>query len=166
MGFIHRICEGTLALMHTANEIVSQTVRVAQIIIFLAIALVVYYAMDRDPPFAVVSVLPAQARPGEYVTLQATVRRDVDRRCSADFSRYLYDSAGSRFDLGRSSASAEMIDSLERTSPGFLKVSIKLPEVMEPGQADMQTVLAYRCNKVHTIWPIEVTTDIPFLVLP
>lgn len=153
-------------MMHIANEIVAQTVRVAQVIILLALVLVGYYAMDRSPPFAIVSVTPTQARPGDYVTLEATVRRDVDRRCSANFSRYLYDADGSRFDLGASLASADMIEALERSSPGTLRVSIRLPEIMAPGGADLQTVLLYRCNRVHSLWPIEVTTDIPFQVLP
>lgn len=130
-------------MMHTANEIVAQTVRIAQLIIIAALCLVGYYAMDREPPFAIVSVLPAAAKPGEYITIQAVVRRDISRKCSADFSRYLYDASGARFDLGHSIASAEMIEQLERTSPNVLRISVILPETMAIGPAKLQTVLSY-----------------------
>ena len=151
--------------MHIANTIVVQTVRVAQVIILSAIVLVVYYATDRDPPFAVLSVDPTFARPGDYVTIRARVRRDVARRCDAEFSRYLYDSGGARFDLGHSIASAEMIERMESVAPNTLVVSVRLPETMSPGPANMKTVLAYTCNKTHALVPIMVTTDLPFTVI-
>jgi hypothetical protein len=166
VGVLHRIYAGSLSMMRVANEIVMQTVRVAQLIIIAALALVVYYAMDREPPFAVVSVIPASARAGEYITLEAVVRRDIDRKCSAEFSRYLFDAAGSRYDLGHSISSAEMIEQIQETYPNILRISLMLPPTMEVGLANMQTVLEYQCNKVHRIWPIIVTTDIPFTVLP
>ena len=73
---------------------------------------------------------------------------------------------GSRFDLGHSTASAEMIYGVERASPGVLRVSVLLPSVMPEGPATLQTVLDYSCNKVHALWPIKVTTEMPFRVLP
>ena len=152
-------------MIHIANEVVAQTVRVAQVIILAALLLVAYYATDRNPPFAVLSVVPASARPGEYITIQATVRRDIDRKCSAEMSRYLYDASGARFDIGQSLVSSGMIEHLERTSPSVLRVSVRVPESMSVGPANLQTVLAYKCNKTHNIWPIEVTTDLPFLVV-
>jgi hypothetical protein len=166
MGIFGNLRERSFSMIHTANVIVVETVRVAQMIIIIALMLVAYYAMDREPPFAVISVTPTSARPGEYVTLQATVRRDVQRRCSAEFSRYLFDAAGSRYDLGHSISSAEMIERIQATSPDVLRISVMLPNMMEVGPANLQTVLAYECNKVHRFFPIMVTTDLPFTVVP
>lgn len=151
--------------MHIANTIVVQTVRVAQVIILAAIVLVAYYAADREPPFAVLSVEPAAARPGDYITIRARVRRDVDRKCDAEFSRYIFDSSGARFDVGTSIASAEMIESLATKAPDTLTVSVMLPQSMSAGSAHLKTVIGYVCNKTHVWVPIMVTTDLPFTVL-
>lgn len=131
-----------------------------------SVFVVAYYAMDRQPPFEVLSVEPAFARPGDYVTVKAKVRRDVSRHCDASFSRFLYDSAGARFDIGHSITSADMIASLEARSPGALALSVLVPLAMAQGPANLQTVLAYNCNPVHAWIPIMVTTNIPFDVLP
>ena len=148
------------------NAVIVHTRKVAEVIIIAALCMVVYYAIDREPPFAVLSVMPAEARPGEYITIEAKVRRDTWRKCDAEFSRYLHDASGARFDLGHSITSAEMIGKLESASPGVLRVSVLLPASMAPGPANLETVLDYYCNKVHRWIPITVTTDLPFLVLP
>jgi hypothetical protein len=109
---------------------------------------------------------PAQARAGEYVTLHASVTRDMSRRCNTEFSRYVYDAHGTRFDLGRSQASADAIASMERRSPGLLSVAFVVPQSAASGPAVLQTVLQYKCNRVHHFWPIETTTEMPFTVLP
>lgn len=166
MGVSRGLLAGSLEVMRMVNSLVVHTVKVAQVIILAALCLVGYYAMDRDPPFAVLSVTPSEAMPGQYVTIEAKVRRDTWRRCDAEFSRYLYDSSGARFDLGHSIASAEMIGKMDAASPGVLRVSVLLPASMAPGPANLETVLDYFCNKVHRAWPITVTTDLPFLVLP
>lgn len=164
---VHReVLAGSLEVMRMVNSLVVHTVKVAQVIILAALCLVGYYAMDREPPFAVLSVTPAEAKPGEYVTIEAKVRRDTWRKCDAEFSRYLHDAAGARFDLGSSIASSEMIGKMDAESPGVLRVSVLLPTMMAPGPARLETALNYYCNKVHRAWPIVVTTDLPFLVLP
>lgn len=43
-------------MMRLANSIVAHTRKVAEVIILAALCLVGYYAMDREPPFAVLSV--------------------------------------------------------------------------------------------------------------
>lgn len=139
---------------------------VAQFIIVSSIAIVGYYTLDREPPFAVLSVEPASAKPGEWITIKAAVRRDVRRNCSAEFSRYIFDSSNTRFDVGTQVASAELVKAINERSPNELKVSFIVPQTASPGSAWMETVLQYHCNKVHRIWPIEVTTRMPFEVLP
>lgn len=148
------------------NHAVMATEWMARLILFLAALLVLYYAADRKPPFEVLSSTYAEAPAGEYVTMHAKVRRDADRGCNADFWRYMYDSTGTRFDLGHSQASSEAIAQMERRSPGSLSVAFRIPGSAAPGPATLQTVLLYRCNRVHAAWPIEVTTDMPFTVLP
>lgn len=138
---------------------------VAQVVILGSIAIVAWYTLDRKPPFAVVSVEPAFARPGEYVTIKAEVRRDVNRHCSAEFSRYVFDALNTRFDLGTQLASPEMIERADQASPNTLRVSFLVPPTIATGPARLDTVLQYRCNRVHYIWPIEVTTRMPFEVL-
>lgn len=138
----------------------------ARLILLLAALLVLYYAADREPPFAVLSSSHAEAAAGDYVTIHANVRRDADRNCNAEFWRYLYDSSGKRFDLDHSQASAEAIRQMERRAPGLLSVAVRIPTAASPGPATLQTVLQYQCNRVHHWWPIEVTTDLPLTVLP
>ena len=155
-----------MRLAQSINHVVLATENVARAIIVLAVFVVLYYAADRTSPFAVIAVEPAAARPGEYITINAKVRRDVDRNCNAEFSRYLYDSTGARYDLGHAITSAEMITALERKRPGGLSITFQVPPAAVPGGALLQTVLDYKCNRTHSLWPITVTTDMPFTVLP
>jgi hypothetical protein len=155
-----------MEIARAVNHAVIATEWVARVILFLAALLVIYYAADREPPFAVHGSEPAEAHAGEYVTINASVTRDVSRRCNTEFSRYIFDSHGTRFDLGRSQASADAIASMERRSPGVLSVAFVVPPAAKPGPAILQTVLQYQCNRVHHFWPIETTVDMPFLVLP
>lgn len=148
------------------NHFVIATEWMARVILLLAGLLVLYYAADRKPPFAVLSSTHAEAAPGEFVIVHAKVRRDAGRGCNADFWRYVYDSNGTRFDLGHSQASAEAVAQMERRAPGSLSVAFRVPSAAAPGPATLQTVLQYQCNRVHHWWPIEVTTDLPFTVLP
>lgn len=148
------------------NHIVHATEGVAWTIIVLAIVVVLYFAADRAPPFAVLHTEPAQAMPGDHIVVRATVRRDSSRNCSAEFSRYLFDSAGTRFDLGHAIASSDMIATMDRQSPGRLAVSFRIPPPAEPGPARLRTVLEYTCNRTHKIMPIVVTTEMPLTVLP
>lgn len=136
----------------------------AKVTILVSIGLVIYYAADRAPPFTVISVEPAEALPGDTVTIHATVSRDMTRRCSADMSRYVFDSGNTRFDLGTSFFTPEVIRDMETRAPGRLTISIKVPEDAKSGPARMVSVLNYRCNRVHNIYPIEVTASFPFFV--
>ena len=122
---------------------------------------------DRDAPFAVLSVEPAAARPGELVTIRANVRRDVHRKCSVSFSRAIFDRHGTRVeDLGGNVFTAGMIEELERRTPGRLAVRIRVPADMEPGQGELVSSLEYTCNRTHVLLPIPVVTTMPFTVLP
>lgn len=157
--------ELAMALFEAVDRVLRRFLLAAQIIIAFGLITAVAMAFDRKPPFEVLSVAPAYAVAGESVTIRATVRRDTDRRCSADFTRYLFASDGQRFDLGSSSASVDIIRDLDRRTPGETVVSFTVPSSMPSGPAALVTSLEYRCNRVHTLWPIEVTTTFPFEVL-
>ena len=136
-------------------------------ILLVALGQLAVWAADREPPFALISTDPIIAKRGEEVTLHANVRRDIARRCSAKYSRYVFDADGFRRDLeGERTASAEFIDKMERISPGKLQVVIKLSQALPLGSSALVTDLRYRCNPLHVLWPIFVKTEIPFEVVP
>lgn len=137
------------------------------IVIFAGLVQVVVWSIDRRPPFAIVAVQPAGGKPGSSIVIDASVRRDRSRQCSARFTRQIYDSAGVRYDMeGDQLATAAMVDRAEKMAPGRLLLSIDIPPSVRPGSAVMLTSLAYVCNPVQVLWPIEVTSAIPFEVLP
>ncbi len=162
-----RVAQGTMEVARALNHAVIATEWLARLILFLAALLVIYYAADRKPPFALLGVEPTEARAGEFVTIRADVWRDTSRGCNSTFSRFLFDSTGARYDLGTSSMSAEAISAMDRKMPGRLVLSFHVPQSVHPGQASLQTVIHHHCNRVHSLgWPIETTIDMPFTVLP
>ena len=155
-----------MRLAASLNHVVLATENIARAIIAAAVLVVAYYAADREPPFALLSVEPVAAYPGESVTIRANVLRQAERNCSAEYARYIFDAHGVRYDIGTGSASAELVSSMELQNPGLLKVSVQVPPTAAPGVAHLVTVLDYACNRTHRIAPIQVTTDMPFTVLP
>ena len=138
----------------------------ATAVLLIAALAATWLALDREPPFAVLSVEPAAARAGETVKLRMQVMRDTKRDCSAEFTRYVFDSGFTRYYLDRGQASNDFIQALEKKTPGRLNIAFTIPVDVDPGPATLETVLDYRCNKMHRLWPIEVTTVAPFTVLP
>lgn len=169
-----RACAHTVAVK--LNDLAVQTVAVAQVMIATAILAFVWGLMDRAPPFTLVSVSPAAARPGEIVTIRAVVRREIDRGCDAEFSRYMFamtggpggvDTVETRFVLGTSIAPHNMIAMMERSWPNGLVISERIPESVVPGPAKITADINYYCNKAHRLaWPIPVHIELPFTVLP
>ena len=165
LGFPHKPFT-MRALGLWVDDLARQTLWVAKTILVIGLVTAVYYAADREPPFAVTTIYPAAAAPGDYITLRAGVWRDHSRHCSAHFSRYIFDSDNSRVDLGSSYASEATLDALEAMTPGMMAMRFRLPPLMASGPAVLYTDLQFICNKMHRLWPIEVTTRIPFTVLP
>jgi hypothetical protein len=157
------------------TDIATQTVALAQVMIATAILVFAWGMMDREPPFTLLSVSPAAAKPGEMVTIKAKVRRDLDRQCDAEFSRYMFaltpgpDLGGpieTRFVLGTSIAPHSMIAMMEKTWPMGLVISERVPETVLAGPAKITADISYVCNKGHRLWPITVHMEMPFTVLP
>ena len=158
---------GAVAVIRWADEFMHRARTVAYTVLVVCALMFAWQALaNRSPPFKVLSVEPATARPGDYVRIYASVWRDPYRQCSADISRSLYDRDGLRFDLGASYFSWAAIAAMENSSPGRLAISVQVPAAMLPGRANIQTSLSYACNPAQKIFPIDVTTDMPFHVLP
>lgn len=156
-------------MMHAWHRIDDWMLRLAwvpSVVLILAMGLIAVQASDRKEPFQILSVEPAAARPGDMVTIRAKVWRDQSRNCSAVMSRSVLDAQSVRWDYPMTRFSDAMIDRMESLAPGELRVSIVVPSSASAGVAQLVSVLEYRCNRVHAIWPIEVTTTMPFTVLP
>jgi hypothetical protein len=147
-------------------KVAEALVWIPQVILLFCLAIIISYAADRDPPYKLISSEPVSVKPGEYAHLVSRVWRDKKRDCSAIISRYLVYSDGSRVDLGISMMSDEMIDELESKAPNKGDVKVFIPQQAVPGPAEMKSVLIYRCNFVHSLWPIEVTVSRPITILP
>lgn len=161
------IGERPMEVARTLNHFVVATEWIARLILLLGALMVVYYAADRKPPFALLSVQAAEAKAGEYVTIRAEVWRDTSRGCNTQFSRFIFDATGARYDLGTASMSAAAIAEMDRKMPGRLTLSVHVPQSIHPGPALLQTVVHHHCNRVHSLgWPIETTVNMPFTVLP
>lgn len=162
---VGKIHQGAVNIAEWLDRLAVRFIWAAKALIVVSLLIAAYYAADRKPPFSVLSVEPASAMPGELVTIRAAVRRDANRRCSAEMSRYIFDGQNIRFDIGQSWFTSDVILEMEQRSPGALSVTIQVPANAKPGQARLDSVLLYRCNRVHNLYPIEVTTSMPFTVL-
>jgi hypothetical protein len=146
----------------------------AQGVIAICVGMLGYMALDRVPPFVLLPHAPIVVHAGEWAILDVPVRRDFSRHCDVTYSRYIYDSPPSRFDLV---AGAEMSDEdirdMDRRTPGRLVIKTLIPPLeveghpgIALGPADLVTSLSYVCNKAHILAPIRMTTRIPLIVVP
>jgi hypothetical protein len=149
-----------------ADAVMMRVAWMPSVLLLLAFVVVIAQAADRAPPFQILSVEPAFARPGEVVIINARVWRDTSRDCSVTMSRSMFDSSMARYDYPVAKFSDQLIDAMESKTPGHLRVALVVSSQAAPGPADLVSVLAYRCNRVHAFWPIEVTTHMGFEVLP
>lgn len=123
------------------------------------------WLLDRDAPFTLGHVTVRNAAPGGYVMLSAPVKRD-HRGCSLAFSRFMMDSQNVRFDIsGTQRMNKEALRATEAISPDLWQVAFEVPFGAATGPAKVLTAIAYTCNPLHTVWPIDVVTEIPFVVL-
>ena len=154
-----------MRVWHRVDDWMLRLSWVPSLVLVIAMGLIAVQASDRREPFQILSVEPAAARPGDMVTIRAKVWRDRSRNCSAVMSRSVFDAQHVRWDYPLTRFSDAMIDRMESAAPGELRVSVVVPSSASAGTAQLVSVLEYRCNRVHAIWPIEVTTTMPFTVL-
>jgi len=126
------------------------------------------WAVDREPPFAITGpVVATDAKPGGTATFVMPVRRDLDRECSVQFYRFLIDGNRYRHDQAAMIMSASAVRAMdERMTPGWLRMTVHIPENAAPGSAMVVTNLSYQCNPLQRWWPIQVTTYLHFRINP
>jgi len=126
------------------------------------------WALDREPPFVMLSYTATPVQPGGVLHIDGIVRRDLGRRCGMVGSRYILDSGGIRYDMGGPGMmSASALDRMNAAAPNELHQAYLIPAYIRPGPATMTTTMAYSCNILHDlIRPIPVDVVIAFEVLP
>ncbi len=137
-------------------------------VLIVAVGQVIWWALDRSPPFRVLSHQVNSPHAGGVLTVRAKVQRDLERDCSVTFSRYLFDRNGTRHEnTGPQVMTAQAIRNMDAMAPGELNEQMLVPANFPPGPGSMTTVLEYRCNPLQYVArPIPVEMNIPFEVLP
>lgn len=126
-----------------------------------------YWALDRSPPFVMHEYTVLNATRGETAYVNATVERDVGRGCTVNFVRYLIDANKARHDIGGTQyMTAAALAQMERDMPDSLRLAVRIPADAPVGPATLVTALEYRCNPMHSLWPIDVLMLIDLKVLP
>lgn len=133
--------------------------------VVFALQAVVWY-FDDEVPFEVIGYTPSIGSPGEDVVILVRVKRDVQRNCSVDFSRYFYDSRGTRFDTseGERHMNASAIAQMDAANPGILQYTFRIPEAASLGTGKIITSLDYVCNPLHKMYPIQVLSEFSVIV--
>lgn len=131
-----------------------------------AIVGLILLAMDRDPPYKLLSVEPATCYPGGEVRFHSKVWRDPSRDCAGDVTRSMTDASGTTRFVGYATFADDDVDRMERECPGCADSSIVCPSQSAIGPAVMRSTLRYRCNITQWVKPIEVVVERPFTVTP
>lgn len=128
----------------------------------------IWWGADTTPPFEVTEYqAPAPIYAGETLVFAFPVKRDVMRGCSVKFSRHIFDANGQKYELtGDTTMSAQALYEMHQVMGNFLKLSIRTPEKLAPGTAQVISDLHYYCNPVHYVFPIHLRLAFPFEVLP
>lgn len=123
-------------------------------------------ALDREPPFRLLSYWASQPTPGGVLVVRAKVHRELDRECSVTFSRYLFDRFGARHEAtGPQMMSPQALREMDASAPGELNLLVPIPAYFPPGQARLSTISEYRCNALQDVLrPINVEMNMWFEV--
>ena len=125
-----------------------------------------FMVMDDKPPFQMLGYEKATVSPGEILRIEASVKRELSRRCSVTFSRHLFDVEGTRIDVVPDTyMPASALEELQRLTPDKLKLAIPIPSYVKPGPATLVVPLAYQCNAWHALRPIETRMVVAFEVV-
>ena len=140
---------------------------IAKACTFIAAGILLAGFSDRTPPFRLISSTVPQGVPGATITFDAQVWRDIGHECSVTMYRYVFHSGGRRVDHEPQVFGYEVLRAMEYTTPGRMAPQIVIPIDAEPGKpARMDSTLRYTCNKYQKIFPVDVHTSLPFVVLP
>ena len=154
--------------MSKTTQLLERMMWLWMLILAVSIAQVIWWSLDREPPFRVNAVRVTNAPRGGLVHIDAEVFRDVRRECGVTLSMHLYDATGARFTIDSTAIiSSAGIAAMERKTPGKLLRTIQLPAGVAVGPASMVSSMAYTCNPLQELLrPIPVEMNIPFEVLP
>lgn len=123
--------------------------------------------LDRAPPFVSLSYTAAPAKPGGTALIEAQVHRDLRRNCSVKFSRFFIDSAGTRWEVtALNTVTPKGLRAFDLASASRLRIPVPVPVGASPGMATLIIPLAYHCNVVQELLPIDVVLTYQFEVLP
>lgn len=127
----------------------------------------VYLRMDNSAPFVLRGYNVFNAQAGQVAFINGNAARDLKRECSVKFSRFLMDSQRIRHEIpGESSMTADALRAMDREMGGALRLAIRIPADAAAGPAKLMTVLRYRCNALHELWPIDMLLEMELEVLP
>lgn len=120
------------------------------------------WAGDREPPTVSADLRPVSVEvpPGGELKVRYTVFRT--RSCPLRVERMLFDSTGTRYILPSTEFSS---------APGPLGNDsyismVPLPINISPGPARYRAITIYKCNPIHSIWPIVAQAqDVEFMVI-
>jgi hypothetical protein len=153
--------------MQTATTILYRSAWLAWLLIGISGAGLAWMIGDSTPPFRLTGYVSNVPHRGELLRVDATVWRDLERNCSVQFSRHIFDAAGVRWDvLSSTNMTAAALRQLDEQAPGHLRLAVPIPAGAAVGPAKLVTPLEYQCNPWHGIRPIESTMTIDFEVLP
>lgn len=121
------------------------------------VAQLTMWKLDSRVPFKMTGPpIYTHAVSGEPVKVTIPIKQDLTRDCSLLFSRYMFDSEGTRLDLQATRfVSATGIILLDKTTPNSIQISLDIPKQTAPGIATIVTQLAYMCNPLQYIWPVD-----------
>jgi len=124
------------------------------------------WGLDREPPFVLGPYTVNSPAPGGVLVFDAQVTRQLERQCSVQFSRHMFDSTGMRIDIAPlTNMSAEALENMDGVMDGRLKLRVSIPHGASPGPAKFVTVLDYRCNPLHYVYPIHILMTVDFEVV-
>jgi hypothetical protein len=139
----------------------------AWVILLSSVGALIFMGMDREPPFESLSYTATAARPGGIAVVSAHVRRDLRRDCAVKFSRFFIDAAGTRWEVTPLTAvTPKGLRAFDAASEDRLRIPVNVPPGAAPGTATLIVPLAYRCNAVQELFPIDVVLTYQFEVLP
>jgi hypothetical protein len=137
---------------------------VTNAIVIIAIATLVGMAFDRRPPIVLVPMEPITVKAGEWAHIEVLVQK-LNLNCNVTYSRYLLDSAGTKFDIGgQQEQGAEDVAQAFGFQMPPLQAGAKTGGVAL-GPATIAMPITAICNKGHYLWPVHHTLVIPLLVV-
>ncbi len=122
-----------------------------------------YMAVQRDPPIQVVkqSLLDVSVRPGENLERRVTLIQQ--KRCEIHSTRYIVDADSVRHELEPINYQFG-IGTLRKEQELVLRIPI--PDDIALGPARFEMTTRYRCNLLHSVWPIYRLNTLFFEVVP